>query len=781
MKDIDHDNRYFGRRVPRREDGRLLTGRGCFVADVKRPGCCELVVIRSPHAHARIVSVDLEEARRQSGVIGVFSHADLAGHMLPMPSVDSLPGSVPVHQRPLARDRVRFAGEPVAILVAESRYLAEDAAEKVRIVYEVLPAVVDVAAAAAGGSPLLYPEHGTNVVQTYAQRVGDYDEASRTADIVYRETFSFHRQCASPLEGRGLVAEFDPSSGLATVWMSTQFPQFVRGFVAASLGLAHDQVRVIAPDIGGGFGLKEAVYPEDVLVPLAAMRVGRPVRWIEDRRENFTGSAHARECRVEVEAAAMKDGTVVGLKVRCLSSIGAAYATVGNTPGTAMVAMARMAYRIPHLDAEVRSVVTNKTPLNVYRGAGHPQALVVVERIMDRLARRLGMDRIEIRRRNLLTPAEMPCDRGTSYPGVRVVFDSGDYPGTLDLMLERFQIDGLGAEREEARARGLLLGFGISFVVEVTSTGPDETARVRLDGDGAVTLFSGITPIGQGSATTHAQMVAEELQIGIERVRVAHGDTKLVPEAIGTMASRGGSVGGAAARLAARAFATAALGLASELLGVPVEDLEWAEGGARLRSGGPGGIDLAEIGRRTASLGASAMGRLDVSHCYKVSGLAYANACHAAVVEIDPGIGRVRVKRYGVVHDCGPMINPQIVEGQILGGVMQGIGGTLHEEIRMGAEGQPLTLSLMDYVLPNAGETPEFMIAHMETPSPHNPFGMKGAGEGGLTGAPAALINAIEDALQVHGIEFNDSGPFTPPRILALLEKGGKPSISPVA
>ena len=776
MKDPKEQNLYFGRRVPRREDGRLLTGKGCFVADIRRPGCCELVVIRSPHPHARIVSVDLDEARRQKGVFGAFSHGDLAPHMLAMPSVDSLASSAPVHQRPLARDRVRFVGEPVAILVAEDRYLAEDAAEKVKIGYEALPAVVDASAAAADGSPLLYPEQGTNVVQTIAQRVGDYDEAARSAECVYRETFAFHRYCASPMEGRGVVAEFDQSTGGATVWLSTQFPQFARGFVAASLGLGADKVRLVAPDIGGGFGLKEAVYPEDVLVPLAAMRLCRPVRWIEDRRENFVGSAHARECTVDVEAAAMRDGTVLGLKVRCLSNIGAAYATVGNTPGTAMVAMARMGYRIPNLDAQVRSVVTNKTPLNVYRGAGHPQAVVVIEKVMDRLARRLGIDRFEIRRRNLLTAAEMPSDRGTFYPGLgRVIFDSGDYPGSLDIMLERFGIRGFEAERERALAEGKLLGIGISFLVEVTSTGPDETARVRLDGDGMVTLLSGVTPIGQGSATAHAQMVAEELQIGIERVRVVHGDTALVPKAIGTMASRGGAVGGAAARLAARAFAAAALGLAGELMGVPVQALEWAGGRARLRSGQPGAMDLAEIARRASALGAETMGRLDVSHCYKVAGVAYANACHAAVVEIDPGIGRIRVTRYGVVHDCGPMINPQIVEGQIMGGVMQGIGGTLHEEIRYGESGQPLNPSLMDYVIPNAAETPEFMLAHMESPSPHNPFGMKGAGEGGFTGTPAALINAIEDALLPHGIEINDSGPFTPPRILALLAGGREP------
>jgi carbon-monoxide dehydrogenase large subunit len=731
-----------------------------------------MVVVRSTQAHARILGIDLDAARRHPGIVGVFTFADFEGHMKPMPCVDTLPGSKPAHQFALASDRVRFVGEPVVVLVASDRYVAEDAAGKVVVSYEPLSAVVDATAGARVGAPLLYPEFGTNVVQRLAQRVGDYESAAARAEFVYRETFSFHRYCASPMEGRGGVAALDAATGIVTVWLSTQFPQFTRDFVAKSLGIPRDRLRVIAPDIGGGFGLKEAVYPEDVLVPLVAMRIGRPVRWVEDRRENFTGSAHARECTVDVEVAAMRDGMVLGMKLRCLSNIGGAYATVGNTPGTAMVAMARMAYRIPNLDAEVCSVVTNKTPLNVYRGAGHPQAVVVVERIMDRVARRLGIDRFEIRRMNMITPAEMPADRGTSYPSFgRVVFDSGDYPGSLDLMLDRFRIREFPAERERAREKGRLLGLGISFLVEVTSTGPDEVARIRLNDDGTFTLFSGVTPIGQGSATAHTQMVAEELQIGFDQVHVVHGDTSFIPEAKGTLASRGGSVGGAAARLAARAWVAAALRLSAELVGVPTEDLEWAEGQIRSRSGRAAAIGLKELAARATALGPAARERLEVSHLYKVAGVAFANACHAAVVEIDPGLGRVRVTRYGVVHDCGPMINPQIVEGQIIGGVMQGIGGTLLEALRYDDSGRMLNPSLMDYVLPNIDDAPEFTLAHMVSPSPHNPFGLKGAGEGGLTGAPAAVVNAIEDALNFLGVELNDSGPFTPSRILELLRR----------
>jgi carbon-monoxide dehydrogenase large subunit len=739
-----------------------------------------MVVIRSTHAHARLLAINLDAARRHPGVIAAFSHADFAEHLKPMPSVDTFPDSKPAHQYALARDRVRFVGEPVAVLVASNRYVAEDAAEKVVITYEPLPVVVDAVVAAREGAELLYPEFGTNVVQRNAQRVGDYAAAAARADCIYKDTFDFHRYCASPMECRGAVAEADPTTGSLTVWLSTQFPQFTRDFIAVSVGLPHDRLRVIAPDIGGGFGLKEAVYPEDVLVPLVAMRLGRPVRWVEDRRESFTGSTHARECTVDVEVAAMRDGTVLGLKVRCLSNIGGAYATVGNTPASAMVAMARMAYRIPNLDAESRSVVTNKTPLNVYRGAGHPQVVVVIERIMDRLARRLHIDRFAIRRMNLLTPAEMPADRGTAYRSIgRVIFDSGDYPRSLDMMMDRFRVADFPKEKEEAAKRGKLLGLGTSFLVELTSTGPDEVARIRLNGDGTVTLYSGITPVGQGSATAHTQMVAEELQIPLDRVRVVHGDTALIPEAKGTLASRGGAVGGAAARLAARAWIAVALQVSSQILGVPVQELEWADGGARRRSGGSERLGLLELASRAGALGAAVRERLEVSHRYKVAGVAYANACHAAVVEVDPGVGRVRVLRYGVVHDCGPMINPQIVDGQIIGGVMQGIGGTLLEGLSYDHAGRLLNPSLMDYVLPNIDDVPEYMLAHMETPSPHNPFGMKGAGEGGLTGAPSALINAIEDALQPRGIEFNDSGPFTPSRILELLGQRGSASPGP--
>jgi carbon-monoxide dehydrogenase large subunit len=770
--------RYVGRRVPRREDDRLLRGGGRYIADIRRPQACELMVVRSPHAHARILGIDVEKARRHPGVLGVFTFADFAEQMKPMPCVDTLKDSWPAHQIPLAGDRVRFVGEPVAVLVASNRYLAEDAAEKVEVTYEPLPVVLDPSASVRGGAPLLYPQFGTNIVQRMVQQVGDYEASAARAEYIYRDSFSFHRYSACPLEARGVVAETDPSTGGVTVWISTQFPHYERAAIAQSLGLPKARVRVVAPDIGGGFGLKEAVYPENILVPLVSMRIGRPVRWIEDRREHFTASAHARESTVEVEVAAMRDGTVLGLKLRCLSNIGAVYGTVGNTPGTAMTAMARMGYRIPNLDAEVLSVVTNKAPLNVYRGAGHPQAVVVIERIMDRLARKLGIDRFNIRRMNMLTPAELPSDRGTSYPGLgRVIFDSGDYPGSLDLMLDRFRIRDFPAQQERARAEGRLLGLGISFLVEVTSTGPSETARLLLNADGTVTLFSGITPIGQGSVTAHAQMVAEELQVGIERVRVVHGDTALISEAQGTLASRGGSVGGAAARLAARAWVAAALQLTAEILKVPAADLEWVEGSARMRAGSTAGIGLAELARRASESGIELGNRLDVSHLYRVAGVAYANACHAAVVDIDPGLGRVRVIRYGIVHDCGPIINPQIVEGQIMGGVMQGIGGTLLEELRYDAEGRLLNPSMMDYVLPNLDDVPEFMLAHMVTPSPHNPFGMKGAGEGGFTGAPAALIGAIEDALHFRGVELNDSGPFTPSRILDLLNRHPSPPI----
>jgi carbon-monoxide dehydrogenase large subunit len=764
--------KYFGRSVRRREDRRLLLGRGRFVADLRLPGQLEMMVVRSIHAHARIRSIDVSRAATLPGVVAVLTYADIAGQVRKMPAFDTLPDSKPAFQSVLADGKVRYVGEPVVVIVARDRYLAEDAADLVQIDYEVLPPLIEIEAALAEGAPLLYEEFGTNLVHQYRQQVGDPDAAFASAYRIYRERFYIHRYTAIPMETRGVLADADGIAGTATVWSSTQFPHLLRGRLAHILGLSESTLRIIAPDVGGGFGVKEAMYCEEVLAPLLSFRLGRPIRWIEDRSEHFVATTHGREQLHFVEAAVQQDGTITALRSKCYTSIGGAYASLSNAPGFYVSAIMRGPYRIPHYDSHVMSVVTNKTPLNVYRGAGHPQAVFCMERLMDRIARDLGMDRAELRLKNMLTPEELPSDRGTMLPSVRVIYDSGDYPRCFRSALEMLDYANFPAEQERLRAEGIYRGIGFSFFVEATALGPYETATVRVDTQGKITLLTGTSPHGQGTATSLAQLVAEELGIAIDLITVVHGDTGLIPDGIGTWGSRGGAVGGTAARLAAVKVKEKGTRLASYLLQVPEEKLTWTDGRIHLASDPAQGYSLGQLADCASARNKLPDGidfNLDAYIHFQVPGVAYAYASHIAVVEVNTRTGRIRVRDYGVAHDCGKVINPMIVEGQIVGGVAQGIGATFMEDLVYDRDGQLLTRSMMEYLLPSVGDIPPIRLRHMETPTPHNPYGMKGAGEGGMTGAPAALVNAIEDALLPFGVKLSDDGPFTPSRIMEIL------------
>jgi carbon-monoxide dehydrogenase large subunit len=543
------------------------------------------------------------------------------------------------------------------------------------------------------------------------------------------------------METRGVMADAGAAPEAATLWSSTQFPHLLRARLAGILGWPAERLRVIAPDVGGGFGVKEAVYVEEVLALLLSKRLGRPVRWIEDRAEHFAATTHGREQVHHLEAAVAEDGTVTGLKSVCLTSIGGAYASLSNAPGFYVSAILRGPYRIPNYRSEVFSVVTNKTPLNVYRGAGHPQAVFCMERLMDR---------------------------------IRVIYDSGDYPACLRQALELMKYADFPAEQEKARAAGKYLGLGLSFYIETTALGPYETATLRVGEDERITLLTGTSPHGQGTATTHAQMVAEELGVAIDTITVLHGDTAIVRDGIGTWGSRGGAIGGTAARLAAIKLKDKARKLAAFLLHAAESELEWTAGQVHVR-GQPGkGFSLGDLVRESKAANQFPP-ELDLTLegdvKFEVPDAAYAYACHLAVVEVDAATGRVYVRRYGVAHDCGRVINPVIVAGQVVGGVAQGIGGTLLENLLYDEKGRLLTTSMMDYLLPSVFDIPPIELAHMETPTPHNPYGIKGAGEGGATGSPAALVSAIEDALAPFGVRLNDDGPFTPTRVLEELEK----------
>ncbi|MCW0214812.1 MAG: xanthine dehydrogenase family protein molybdopterin-binding subunit [Pseudonocardia sp.] len=764
---------YVGGSVKRREDPRLLLGRGRFVADVQPAGTVFMAIVRSPHAHARIVGIDTSRALAAPGVLSVLTWADIEGEAGTIPCIDLYPDSLPLLQTALADGIVRYVGQPVVALVATSEYGAEDALELIDVEYAPLPAVVDLDEAVTGPT-LLYPEHGTNVVTTIAQDVGEVDRAFAEADHVYEETFTIHRYGPVPMETRGVVAEVDPITERLTLTTSTQFPHLVRGFLSGVLGLPESRIRVIAPDVGGGFGAKCEFYCEEILAPLFALRLRRPVKWVEDRREHLMASSHAREQKHTVRVAVRADGTVTAVDAQSWTSNGAACCTLATTPASISSAMLRGPYRIPAYRARAHCVVTNKTPLAVYRGAGHPQAVLVMERMMDTIAADLGRDRVELRLQNMITPEELPSDRGTAIVlAGPVVYDTGDYGATLRRAAEMIGLGpGWGVEQEAARDAGRYLGIGVASLVEETAIGPYESAVVRVDGAGKVTVLTGSSPHGQGHVTTFSQLVADELEIDLDDITVLHGDTDVVADGVGTFASRSAAIGGAAARRAAGEVKDKALTLAAHLLEVDRADLEWRDGAAVVR-GTSRSVALGRIAVAATAWNAPLPGGMDwnleATYQHQAAGIAFSHATHAAKVEVDVATGQVEVVDYVVVHDCGTVINPTIVEGQVHGGVVQGIGGTFFEEFAYDANGQPLTPTLQDYLLPTVGDVPWIRTDHTESPTPLNPYGMKGAGEGGATGAPGALVNALQDALVPFGVTLTSDGPWTPEKVLALI------------
>ena len=772
--------RYAGKSVRRGEDPELLRGAGGFLADMSAPGAAELFVIRSTQPHATIERIAAERASQSPGVIAVLTAGDLSLVSDALPCLDMIAGTLDVRQRVMATDRVRYVGQPVAVVVATNRYLAEDAALLVEIDYAPLPAVTNHLAAMAPDAPLLYPELGTNVVYQTTQRDGNPDFVARDGDIVLRRRFEFHRQTAVPLENRGVIAQLIDDGRRLHVESTTQIPHTLHSALVTAFGMDAQQVKVTAPRLGGGFGCKEMVYPEEIIVPAVARKLKRPVRWSEDRREYFISAAHGREETVNAEAVIAPDGVFVGLRLTGWASIGAAFGLVPNSPITAMGAMARGPYRIPNLDARMFSVVTNKVPLNVLRGAGAPQAALLMERLLDEAARTLGLDRGEIRRRNLIQPHELPLDRGqTDFAGAgRIIYDEADYPRCLDAGLALAEYDNFEMERTSAAKKGKLRGMGISMYVEITAVGPYENARIRLQADGTIVLFSSIVPMGQGSETTQRQLVAEELGIPIEQVSVRQGDTDEVPDAIGTFASRGAAVGGAVARLASRELIKEVLKQSAARFACAPDELSWEDGGIT----GPGlagdFVPLSEIPLKLSRPQKnSPPGMIEATFRLDVAHPSYAYATHIAVVEIDPETGHIEIPRYAVVHDCGKVANPLLVEGQIVGGVVQGIGAVLRENLVYDSSGFPQTRGIMDYVLPVVGDLPaDFRVSHLETPTRFNPFGMRGAGEGGCTGAHGALGTAVADALRDYDIGIEGSGPFTPTWVTEALSRPRTPS-----
>lgn len=766
--------KYVGGAVKRREDPRLLLGRGRFVADIQQAGTVFMAIVRSPHAHARITAVDTSRALAAPEVLSVLIWDDIKADAGPLPCIDMYPDSIPVLQTALADGVVRYVGQPVAALVATTEYGAEDALALIDIDYEPLPAVIDLDEAAAGGT-LLYPEHGTNVMTTIAQDDGDVTAAFADADRVYEDTFTIHRYAPMPMETRGVVAEVDPITERLTLTTSTQFPHLVRGFLSGVLGLPESRIRVVAPDVGGGFGAKCEFYCEEVLAPLFALRLRRPVKWIEDRRDHLIASSHAREQKHTVRVAVRDDGTVTAVDAQSWTSNGAAYCTLATTPASISSAMLRGPYRIPNYRARAHCVVTNKTPLAVYRGAGHPQAVLVMERMMDTIAADLGRDRVELRLHNMLTPSELPADRGTAIVlAGPVVYDSGDYGACLTRAAEMIGLTPQWPQQQAAaRAGGRCLGIGVASLVEETAIGPYESAVVRVDGAGKVTVLTGSSPHGQGHVTTFSQLVADELEVDLEDITILYGDTDVVADGVGTFASRSAAIGGAAARRAAAIVKDKAMQVAAHLLEIDVADLEWRDGAAWVRGMPAKSLSLGELATAATAwngpLPAGMEFNLEATYQHQAAGIAFSDATHAAKVAVDVETGEVAVLDYVVVHDCGTVINPTIVEGQVHGGVAQGLGGTLMEELAYEPDGTPQFRTLQDYIMPTVSDMPWIRTDHMESPTPLNPYGMKGAGEGGATGAPGALVNALQDALSCFGVHLTSDGPWTPDKVLSVI------------
>ena len=774
--------RYLGAAVRRREDPRFLRGDGRFVDDVTLPGLLHAAFLRSPHAHARIARLRTDAARAMPGVAAVFAFGDLERWLKPLPLFGAPPPGLAaairfdLRQAPqyaLCRDRARHVGEIVAMVVADDRGRAADALARIEVEWEPLPAAVDMVAAAEAGSPLVHPDWGSNVAVGFRHAIGDADRAFADADAVFTETFQVQRYAGMPLEGRGVVAQWDRRDGTLTTWNSTQVSHFVQQGLAGALDLPPHRVRVIAPDLGGGFGTKASGYPEDILVPLAARALGRPVKWIEDRREHMMGSAHARHQTHRISLAARRDGTILGVRDRIWLDFGA-YNCWGIVLPYNTVAHLLGPHRVRHLAVEVQGVVTHKTPNAPYRGAGRPEVVFAMDRAVDGLARQLGLDPAEVRRRNYLTAAELPWDLGMPYrDGNPLVYDSGDFRAVLDTALQAAGYEAFRRKQEALRERGVWRGIGISGYVEGTAIGPYEGARVTLDLAGRVVVATGAVNSGQGHETSFAQVCADVLGVPLEHVTVTGGDTAAVPFGVGTFASRSAVTAGNSIADAARAVRAKVVTAAAALLEAAEADIEVEEGQVFVRGAPATAVPLARVVQAAIPTFAKpgvASADFDATAYHHVPTVTYASAVHVAQVEVDPDTGAVRLLRYLVAHDCGVVINPVIVEGQVHGGVAQGVGGGLFEDMAYDETGQLLAGSLMDYALPRADDLPPIECEHLEYPSPRNPLGVKGLGEGGAISPPAAIANAVDDALAPLGVRVT-AGPTHAWRVRQLIER----------
>ena len=768
-----------GKSIRRSEDTRLLSGGGRYVSNLLLPNMIHAAILRSPHAAARIKEIRTVEARKLPGVLAVWTFSDLADVLKPIPQVAPHPSLRPRTPFPLVKDVVRHQGEPVAIVAAESRAVCHDALRAIEVSYEPMPVVLN-AEAGLSGSARVHGDLPDNVAAQFGQQTGDVAAALADSDCIIRERFTTGRVSSQAMETRAVIARFEPNSSTArlTVWTNTQSPHLTRSLLSPQVGLPLHDIRVIAPDIGGGFGVKNRYYPENTLIPLLAMRLGQTVKWVESRRESFVCSYHGREQIHEVTLGLDAKGRIRAIRDRILYDQGA-YTTIGIVVPHISTVSVPGPYRVPNYQVECTCVYTHKAPSVPYRGAGRPQACFVMERMLDAAAAKLGIDPIEIRRRNLLQPEDFPYDTGLKdVENTQLIYDSGNYHKCLEEVLDLIGHNSFDQEKRNAAAAGRKLGIGVSCFNTKTGRGPYESALVRVDPGGRIVLSTGLSSQGQSHETTLAQVCADSLQVEPSTIHVQLGDTSVISLSIGVYAARSAVMAGNAVAMAAKAVRDKAVKAAAAMFRVPPEAVEYSSGKVR---------EIAEP-HRTLALGeiAGALNSpalvfpfppdidpgLEALRFYKNIKPAFPNGAYAVVVEVDAETGHVKIVRHALVHDRGNLINPAVVEKQLTGGVAQGIGGSLFEELHYDRNGRLLNAALDTYLLPRATEVPSLKQAHVVTPSPFNPLGVKGVGEGGPIPVAPALATAIENALGV-GVQITHM-PMTPPRILSLLCGAGE-------
>jgi carbon-monoxide dehydrogenase large subunit len=775
----------FGSGIRRREDPRLITGTASYTDDIALAGMVHAAILRSPHAHARIKGIDTSRARSAPGVVAVYTASDTESGLKTVPCLWLVPnsdlkvGSYPV----LARDVVRYVGDCVAVVVADTRYQAQDAVDLIDVDYEPLPVVIDPRRASEAGAPELHKDIARNVAFHWTVAGGDIDAAFARADVVVKDRIIQQRLIPTAIEPRAAVAQFQPATGELTLWNTTQNPHIVRFACSVVTGVPEDKLRVIAPEVGGGFGSKIAQYPGDFITAFCAMKLGRPVKWTETRRENYQATTHGRDHVQEVELAATKEGKLLGLRCTVWAGMGAYLSTAA--PGIPTILHGLMLsgpYELPAVKEDVYGVYTNATPVEAYRGAGRPEATFMLERMLDVLARKLKMDPVEVRRRNLI----QAFDNGHAVV-TGLTYDSGNYPRALDKALERAGYAQLRAEQAKLRKEGRYLGIGVSTYVEICGLGPSqvagavgfqgglwESAIVRFHPTGKVNVFIGASPHGQGEETTFAQIVANELGVDVNDVKVVHGDTDNTPMGWGTYGSRTTAVGGAALATAVGKIKEKAKRLTAHLLEAAPEDIDY-ENGKFFVKGTPSRFktiqDIALMANVAWNMPQGMEAGLEATSFYDPPNFVYPFGAHVAVVEVDGETGRVDLKKYVAVDDCGPQINPMIVEGQVHGGVVQGVGQALWEGAVYDENGQLLTGSLLDYALPRADVLPDIDVQSTVTRSPHHPLGVKGIGEAGTIASTVTVYNAVTDALEPFGASELVM-PLTPERVWRAMQRG---------